>query len=69
MLYGNETRPPTDGAADAETPMRGFGRLLRAAILLAGAVAVALVVGFVAFATPDRRRAPPPDAKPKASLC
>jgi uncharacterized SAM-binding protein YcdF (DUF218 family) len=54
---------PTDGAADAETPMRGFGRLLRAMILLAGAVAVALVVGFVAFATQIAGAAPPADAK------
>ncbi len=54
----------TSGAADAEAPMRGFGRLLRAVILLAGAVALALVVGFVAFATQIAGAAPP--SSPKA---
>lgn len=55
---------PTSGAADTEAPMRGFGRLLRAVILLTGAIAVALVVGFVAFATQIAGAAPP--ANPKA---
>jgi uncharacterized SAM-binding protein YcdF (DUF218 family) len=54
----------TDGAADSEVPMRGLGRLLRAVILLAGAVAVALVVGFVAFAVQIAGAVAP--ANPKA---
>ena len=54
---------PTSGAADSEAPMRGFGRLLRAVTLLAGAIAVALVVGFVAFATQIAGAAPPVNPK------
>ncbi|MEJ0013961.1 MAG: YdcF family protein [Bauldia sp.] len=41
--------------------MRGFARLTRGILLLAGAVAVALVVGFIAFAVGIAGAAPPAD--------
>jgi uncharacterized SAM-binding protein YcdF (DUF218 family) len=43
--------------------MRSFGRLVRAVLLLAGAVAAALVVGFVAFAIKIAHDTPPADAR------
>jgi uncharacterized SAM-binding protein YcdF (DUF218 family) len=59
--------PPAGGAgarlSDAESPMRGIARLVRAVILLAGAVAAALVVGFIAFAAGIAGAAPPDDPR------
>ena len=43
--------------------MRGLVRLLRAVLLLSGAVAVALAVGFVAFAVGIAGAAPPADPR------
>jgi len=45
------------------SPMRGFARLVRAVVLLAGAVAVALVVGFAAFAIQIADASPPADPR------
>lgn len=43
--------------------MRGLGRLVRAIVLLAGAVAFALVVGFLAFAFSIADAKPPTDPR------
>ena len=50
-------------ADDVVSPMRALGRLLRTVLLLAGAVSVALVVGFIAFAVKVVDATPPADPK------
>lgn len=47
--------------ANVDSSMRVFARLTRGLLLLAGAVAVALVVGFIAFAVGIADAAPPAD--------
>jgi uncharacterized SAM-binding protein YcdF (DUF218 family) len=55
-----------DGAGapqGVDSPMRVFARLIRGLVLLAGAVAVALVVGFIAFAVGIADAAPPTEPR------